>query len=304
MELKYLQEFVVLAEIGNYTPAADELYISQSSLTKHIKSLESELGVPLFERTTRKVSLTPYGRALLPYAMRIVAVSDELNEALVRMTRDTDTTLRLGVLPSFMAYGVMDAMTQLKKQHPTFSITLKEGGLNDLKKELIEGQCNVIITRKYQPEEDSRFAAVALQHDRPVVVMPFGHPMDDGGDVFPIEKLEGQEIITSNSVNMERMLRELAEQANVHFNIPIRLGRSEHIIRMMQAENRLAVLLKKPTEYNYGGMFRIMDLQPSRQSTVVAMYLKDEPLNAAARAFLKTLKEICAEEDHGETAAQ
>mgnify|MGYP000270200484 CR=1 FL=1 len=70
MELSYIREFVVLAETGNYLEAADALFIAQSSLSRHIKSIELDLGSPLFDRTTRKVVLNGFGQAFLPYAKR------------------------------------------------------------------------------------------------------------------------------------------------------------------------------------------------------------------------------------------
>ena len=65
MELSYIREFVVLAETGNYLEAADALFIAQSSLSRHIKSIELDLGSPLFDRTTRKVVLNGFGQAFL-----------------------------------------------------------------------------------------------------------------------------------------------------------------------------------------------------------------------------------------------
>ena len=68
MNTEYLKEFVVLAETKNFWEASDRLYMNQSTLSKHIKSLENELGVDLFLRTTRRVELTNYGQTFLPYA--------------------------------------------------------------------------------------------------------------------------------------------------------------------------------------------------------------------------------------------
>lgn len=65
MEIKYLSEFVTLAKTKNYMEAADILYISQSSLSKHIQSIERELGVTLFDRSTRRVKLSADGNLLL-----------------------------------------------------------------------------------------------------------------------------------------------------------------------------------------------------------------------------------------------
>ena len=72
MDIQYFSEFIKLVEIGNFMEAADELFISQSTLSKHINALEKELEVSLFDRTTRRVKLTQAGRALLPYAVKIV----------------------------------------------------------------------------------------------------------------------------------------------------------------------------------------------------------------------------------------
>ena len=71
MEIEYIKEFVVLAETENYLEAAESLFISQSTLSKHIKIIEKELDVQLFDRTTRKVHLNKYGKMFLKYAKEI-----------------------------------------------------------------------------------------------------------------------------------------------------------------------------------------------------------------------------------------
>lgn len=60
MEIDYIREFVTLADVGNYMEAADILFISQSTLSRHIKSIEEDLGAPLFDRTTRKVVINEF----------------------------------------------------------------------------------------------------------------------------------------------------------------------------------------------------------------------------------------------------
>ena len=76
MELNYLQEFVTLARTLHYSEAAEELFVSQATLTRHIQALEQELGEPLFSRTTRKTSLTEFGQAFLPYAESMVQLQN------------------------------------------------------------------------------------------------------------------------------------------------------------------------------------------------------------------------------------
>ena len=84
METGLLREFLILAEEKNYWKAAERLYMNQSTLSKHIKTLEKTLSVPLFDRTTRMVELTEYGRLLLPYAQTMVQTQADCDAALLR----------------------------------------------------------------------------------------------------------------------------------------------------------------------------------------------------------------------------
>ena len=77
MEVQYVREFLTLVKYGNYLAAADELFISQSTLSKHIFALEKELGLSLLNRTTRKVQLNQYGAAFLPYAQKMVEADSD-----------------------------------------------------------------------------------------------------------------------------------------------------------------------------------------------------------------------------------
>jgi DNA-binding transcriptional LysR family regulator len=73
MELRQIEHFLAVVRHGSFTAAAQEIHIVQSALSASVRKLEAELGVPLFERTTRRVMLTEAGRALLPAAHRLLA---------------------------------------------------------------------------------------------------------------------------------------------------------------------------------------------------------------------------------------
>lgn len=83
MEIKLLREFIVLAQSETFLKAADMLFISQPTLSRHIKNMETELGVSLFERTTRSFKLTKYGDMFLPYARKIVELYGQFSDELV-----------------------------------------------------------------------------------------------------------------------------------------------------------------------------------------------------------------------------
>ena len=99
MDIDYIHEFVVLAGTGNYMEAADRLFLTQSSLTRHIQKLEADLGVTLFDRTTRRIELNQYGRLFLPYAEQIALLQKDYTTAFCNELNRERGTIRIGAIP-------------------------------------------------------------------------------------------------------------------------------------------------------------------------------------------------------------
>lgn len=289
MEIEHIREFVVLARLENYVAAAEELYISQPTLTKHIKALETELGVSLFDRTTRRVRLNKFGRTFLPYAESVVETFSNARETLSRLARDVSNTLSLGVLPSFVTYNIPEYLIRFKSSFPDDSIALREGSNEDLLRWLREARCDLAFVRHFEDELDSRFLAIPMIHDSLVVAVPFGHPLDDGRTKVHVKELEGRELLMSTSATEERMLKTLCDRTDVKLNVTSRisLGRPGNIVEMMAQGFGPALLMRLPTKYSYAGKLRILDLEPETTTTVSLVYAKHMPLNAAARRFIK-----------------
>ena len=93
MELAFIREFVTLAEIRKFSAAAQQLHISQSTLSRHIQTLETELGCTLFTRTTRDVELSACGALYLPYAKKIAHIAGAADARLREYRRQQRQTL-------------------------------------------------------------------------------------------------------------------------------------------------------------------------------------------------------------------
>ena len=102
MELRNITTFLRVAELQNFTHAAQELGYSQSAVTVQIRQLEIELGVPLFERIGRSVNLTAPGQAFLQQAGEIIKAAERARDA-VRTAPEPEGTLRLGTMESLGA---------------------------------------------------------------------------------------------------------------------------------------------------------------------------------------------------------
>src|SRR5437762_2370234 len=106
MELRQLEAFVAVAEERNFTRAAARLYVAQSGLSATIRSLERELGAPLFLRTTRHVELTAAGQALLGEARRTLASAHAAADAVAAIEGLRRGTLTLGIMQASSLFGL------------------------------------------------------------------------------------------------------------------------------------------------------------------------------------------------------
>ena len=138
MELSYIREFVVLAETGNYLEAADALFIAQSSLSRHIKSIELDLGSPLFDRTTRKVVLNGFGQAFLPYAKKMVEIQEEYENVLQSYLSGVSSTITVASIPSIVRYNITDVLAGFKQANPRYKLNILEADSSQILQLLLE----------------------------------------------------------------------------------------------------------------------------------------------------------------------
>lgn len=129
MELEHVIEFVALADTLNYHKAADKLFISQSSLSKHIKTLERDLGVPLFDRNVGGVMTTEFGKLFYPYAKKIAQLYSDYQ---------TDAELKLHSLSGSVSLGTEYDISRLlcafKTENPDFVVKVFDNPASKLVK--------------------------------------------------------------------------------------------------------------------------------------------------------------------------
>jgi LysR family transcriptional regulator, cell division regulator len=137
MDAADLKVFEAVARLGGMGRAAEALHTVQSNVTAHVRQLEQELGTPLFRRHARGVELTPAGRRLLPYALRMARLLEDARRA----TLDDGTpqgTLVLGSLETTAALRLSPALTAFAAAHPAVDLTLRTGTTCELLEQVLE----------------------------------------------------------------------------------------------------------------------------------------------------------------------
>ncbi|AVT28180.1 LysR family transcriptional regulator [Plantactinospora sp. BC1] len=143
MNLQQLRYVVAVAELGNFTRAAERCFVVQSALSHQIAKLEQELGARLFHRTSRSVALTPAGAALLPAARECLAAAERVQAEVFAATGEIRGRLAVGMIPTVAAVDVPAALRVFHQEYPQVRISLLTAGSDDLADRVRAGALDV-----------------------------------------------------------------------------------------------------------------------------------------------------------------
>jgi DNA-binding transcriptional LysR family regulator len=147
MELRQLEHFLAIAEDESFTRAARRLGYVQSALSVSVRSLERELDVKLFDRTTHRVRLTDAGRSLLPAARSTLASAQAMREEAAAVNGVIRGRLRIGAMQALTVVNLPRLLGRFHREHPEVEITMRPaaGGAAELVREVAEGKLDLAV---------------------------------------------------------------------------------------------------------------------------------------------------------------
>jgi DNA-binding MarR family transcriptional regulator len=147
LDTRLLRAFVTVAEELNFTRAAERLALAQQALSAQIRQLEGRLGARLFERTTRRVSLTEVGTQLLPHARATLEALDAGVGAVVTARKAAGSTLRVGLATTAVVALTAETMRRFGERHSEIELSVRNTGFFDLTGGLDGGLTDVAFVR-------------------------------------------------------------------------------------------------------------------------------------------------------------
>ena len=298
MNTEYLKEFVVLAEARNFWEASERLYMNQSTLSKHIKSLENELGMPLFKRTTRHVELTNYGQCFLPYAQSISRTEFEATSALKRLQNIENGLLTIGTMPSMPQYRITKLLADFQKEYPDTTVRLTEDDPANLMEYLYNETCELVFTREDKTTFEKNFLTdrniQRIPHitDSLIVVMPNSHPLAKEEAVTLQQLKEEQFCFIKEGSLMYHICMDACQRAGFVPNIIFTSHRIDSILDMITNQNCVGLLMNQHLDLPDNAPSRtdspwvIKPITPAIQSQVSLCYRVDTPLSKTAQLFV------------------
>ena len=298
MEIRQLQHFVSVAEEQHFTRAAARLMVSQSGLSASIRALERELQAPLFVRTTRTVTLTEAGRALLVEAERILAQERAAREAVAAVQGVLRGTLTLGAEQCIAGVHVAGLLAAFRRRHPQVEIRLRQWGSAELAEQVAAGRLDMAFA--YRTEADAeRLRSVSLTSEPMVVLCHPDHslgataaltPHDLRNEVFvDFHPDWGPRRVTDAAFAMLGIQRTVSLEVNDVHNLLDLVDEGLGVaVVPRHFERKRPSLVSLPLKDTGDAVYETAALLPTPEATSPAaralMSLLDEGLDASPRA--------------------
>ena len=182
MELRELRSFCTAARLASISRAAESLDIGQPTVTTHIKKLEAELSIQLFDRIKRPIQLTPVGAALAQIATPLVEGIDSL--AAHAGVVQQEVPVRVAATHEMIPHTLVQAVRVFLRTHPHVHLRINAGRREEIMRMVEEGQADIGLVPS--PERGFDFEFLPLLPYERVLITPLGHPLLD----MPILTLE------------------------------------------------------------------------------------------------------------------
>lgn len=285
MEMHQLEYVLAVARFNNFTRAAEEIKISQSSLSQQINKLESELGTNLFVRTTRSVQLTPAGTEFLKYAQRILSEVDDARRSVQDYVSIVKGDLSLGTLAVIGNYNLPNLIKSFQNSFPGIKMRIVEDQCDDLLAMLHSSRIDIAFVQSIKP--NPQFIFHPLTQDIMVAVVSSNHPLANRVSV-DIKELKNETfILTPPSSGHFQDFHAACLTAGFEPQIILSCAIVKTMLGFVREDIGITVLSSKVAMAEQDAGIRILGLTPTIHRTISMVTRKSSDTAPAVKMFLK-----------------
>lgn len=293
MEIRQIQYFLSIVDAGSFSAAADEHYVSQSSLSKKIIALEKELGLPLFDRSKRKVSLTKAGEAFVEHARKINVAYKAVVVDLNGYKSDTDS-FAIAAIPVITQYGITTYIAQFRETYPDLHFTLEEiDGINILPA-LEERRFDLVFTR-HNFLDHEKFTGLEIRKDKLLVVVSQKNQHATRASISIKELSNDNFIVFDRVTELHGLIMDECKKAGFEPTIFYSSHRKVSVFGLVGANIGLALMPSKIYDYHKHPDVLAIPLEEHIECNMVLAYLKNKKLPRSAKTFIEFLEKTVAD---------
>lgn len=296
MDLRALHYFVVVAEELNITRAAERLNMSQPPLSAQIKGLEEELGVQLFIRGKRRLTITDAGAHLYRRARQILELSEQTQQelrSLEGLSGDLHISLVEGRAPFLLARWIAGFCSE----YPRVSTHLWNGSGDEAMERLQRGLADLALVAA--PFSAEQFSGLSVGREPWAAMMSVDHPLArEAGEFLPLKKLVGQPLyIPSRRSRLDTIhawFAELGEEPRIVGDL------SNYIDAVALAEQNAGICIYPMTTYNESDLIvKKVITESARQVEYALVWRRNERLTELQQEFINFVQDCMEDERRG-----
>ena len=306
MNMKQFKYVLVLADVGSFSRAADELNISQPSLSQYIKKIELQLGVELFNRTNGTVRLTDAGKVYIEVGKRILDLENQMQHRFSDLVEHKSGSITVGTTPFRSVTLMPTVLAKFKEIYPGIHIIIDEQETNVLKEAEEKGEFDLCVLTL--PVDEKKFAYELIMEEEVVIAIPKDSELNDILKRHVIKKdgckyeaidfrlLEGQEfVMITESQIMQRTLNNLCLDSGIEVKTAAVVKSLESQIEMVRKGVGIALVPTGVCKVDDGKVSYYSLLQEVQRRKVVVVYRKEQYLSAVEKDLIDVMKSLFLE---------
>ncbi len=289
-DLRQLEYFCAVARTGSFTKAAEDLGITQPSLSEQIARLEQGLGAALFERLNRRVELTPVGEAILGKARALLEDAAALPDYFERAREGVRGPLRVGAIPTILPYFLAPLLRGFTDRCRDVDLHVREGTTAELVAQVLDGMIDVAVLSL--PVAQAGVVMKELFRDPLYLAVPEDHPLAAAEKVQLRRVSQEKLVILKDGHCLRDETLAVCDRARARFAGHFEADQFLTIFELIRAGFGVSIVPEMARSLSQG--CRLIMLEPKASRRVGYIRLERRYLSKAIEAFTGYLKEAAA----------
>ena len=288
MITNHLRYFVELVDQKSFTKAAKKLYISQSTISKAVSSLEAELKTSLYEHGKSTFTLTSSGKLLYAFATDVLNYFDQKEMVLRTLIEKADNKLRLGLPPTSGSIYFSPLIHDFQKQNPQIHLTINDATAKYIPDLLLDGAIDLGVV--IEPFTDERFEKKVACQSEAVLVVPDDHPLATRKQVSISELRNERFIQVTRDFQYRQVFEEYCQKAGFEPDICFESNQWDMLLELVADHQGIVVFpLPLVKKYKLPNVVYLHLTNPDFPWALTVIRPKNYPVTHAMQKFIDLL---------------
>jgi len=287
MDTQNLKAFLLVAETGSFSLAAETLHLTQPAVSKRVALLEDQLGTGLFDRIGRTISLTEAGRALLPHAKSIQQELESAAQSVRDLSGDIAGQLRLATSHHIGLHRLPPVLSRFSRDYPAVHLDIDFMDSEQAYELILQGKAELAVVT-LAPDEEANVISVPVWHDPLDFMVARDHDLLRNSRVTDLAEMsQHPAILPGLNTYTGQIIKRLFDSSGLELKVTLATNYLE-TIRMMASVGLGWTILPRSMRDDSLATLTVQEVAIER--TLGLVYHRGRSLSRAARAFIETVK--------------